>query len=85
MEFDIVLLSAVRSKVLEKINKNSNDKALFGFLTSKNRLCVSMSRQKRTLVIVGDKDYFSSDYAKKYVTGLYNFVELCKTPWGKIL
>ena len=44
-----------------------------------------MSRQKRTLVIDGDKDYFSSDYAKKYVTGLYNFVELCKTPWGKIL
>ena len=85
MEFDIVLLSGVRSKVLEKINKNSNDKALFGFLTSKNRLCVSMSRQKRTLVIVSDKDYFSSDYAKKYVTGLYNFVELCKTPWGKIL
>ena len=84
MEFDIVLLSTVRSKPLKKIKKNDG-KTLFGFLTSQNRLCVSMSRQKKALVVVGDKDYFSNDYAKEYVPGLYNFVELCKTSWGKIL
>ena len=42
MEFDVVFLSVVRT----------NKKANFGFLTSFNRMCVSMSRQKKALIVV---------------------------------
>jgi superfamily I DNA and/or RNA helicase len=84
MEFDIVFLSIVRSRDIKTINENLEDYSLFGFLISKNRLCVSMSRQKKSLIIVGDKDFYESDRAKKDVEELYNFLQLCKNK-GKIL
>ena len=74
MEFDVVFLSVVRSKENYSYKPNSD----FGFLISKNRLCVSMSRQKKVLIVVGDKDYFSTDCAKKYLPEIYNYIELCK-------
>lgn len=83
-EFDIVFLSVVRSKDLSVITPDMPDYKLFGFLISKNRLCVSMSRQKKALIVVGDKEYYESEYAKKYVEELYNFVHLCKEK-GSIL
>ncbi len=55
MEFDIVFLSVVRS------NKDDN----FGFLQSVNRLCVSMTRQKKALIVVGDKKFCTSPEARK--------------------
>ena len=75
MEFDVVFLSVVRSKE----NYSYKPASDFGFLVSKNRLCVSMSRQEKVLVVVGDKDYFSTDYAKKYLPEIYNYIELCKS------
>jgi superfamily I DNA and/or RNA helicase len=84
MEFDIVFLSAVRSRDLRTINDKLKDYNLFGFLISKNRLCVSMSRQKKSLIVVGDKMFFESDRAKNDVAELYNFLQLCKHK-GKIL
>jgi superfamily I DNA and/or RNA helicase len=84
MEFDIVFLSAVRSRDLRTINDNLKDYNLFGFLISKNRLCVSMSRQKKSLIVVGDKMFFESDRAKNDVKELYNFLQLCKNK-GKVL
>ncbi len=60
------------------------DYNLFGFLISKNRLCVSMSRQKKSLIVVGDKKFFESDRAKSDVIELYNFLQLCKNK-GKVL
>lgn len=84
MEFDIVFLSAVRSKDLRTISNNIEDYKLFGFLTSKNRLCVSMSRQKRSLIVLGNKDFFEHDRAKLDVPELYNFLQLCKRE-GKVL
>ena len=84
MEFDIVFLSVVRSRDIKTINNSIEDYKLFGFLTSKNRLCVSMSRQKRSLIVVGDKDFFEHDRAKSDVSELYNFLQLCKQE-GKVL
>jgi len=84
MEFDIVFLSIVRSRDIKIINDKLKDYNLFGFLISKNRLCVSMSRQKKSLIVVGDKKFFESDKAKNDVAELYNFLQLCKNK-GKVL
>ena len=84
MEFDIVFLSVVRSRDIKIINDKLKDYNLFGFLISKNRLCVSMSRQKKSLIVVGDKKFFESDRAKNDVVELYNFLQLCKNE-GKVL
>ena len=84
MEFDIVFLSVVRSRDTKTINDNLKDYNLFGFLISKNRLCVSMSRQKKSLIVVGDKKFFESDRAKTDVEELYNFLQLCKHK-GKVI
>lgn len=51
LEFDVVLLSAVRTPDL----RSSNARTQFGHLVVPNRLCVSMSRQRRLLVVVGDR------------------------------
>lgn len=84
MEFDIVFLSVVRSKDLKQISNKMKSSILFGFLISKNRLCVSMSRQKRSLVVVGDKDFFEHERAKQDVPELHEFLQLCKEE-GKVL
>lgn len=75
-EFDVVFLSPVRS------NKNDN----FGFLTLENRLCVALSRQKNLLVVVGDKQMYSSKRAEQEVPGLAQFYKLCcEEPYGLII
>ena len=84
MEFDIVFLSIVRSRDIKKITDKLKDYNLFGFLISKNRLCVSMSRQKKSLIVVGDLEFFDSHRAKQDVEELHNFLQLCKTK-GKVL
>lgn len=84
MEFDIVFLSVVRSRDVRTISNSIEDYKLFGFLTSKNRLCVSMSRQKKSLIVVGNRDLFEHDRAKLDVPALYNFLQLCKSE-GKVL
>lgn len=61
--------------------KEKIGRANYGFLTSKNRLCVALSRQKRLLVVVGDADLFhgeqGSRLSKIFVPELKNFYELC--------
>lgn len=70
-EFDIVILSTVRSNV---INRNhDNFKKVFGFLTLENRLNVAFSRSQKLLIVVGDGEMFSDDFAKTYVEGLFEF------------
>lgn len=98
MEFDAVILCAVRSASEKSINnayKNyerdteegeKEQQRLFGFLMSKNRLCVSMSRQKKVLVVTGDKQLFTSEIAKIAVPELNSFYDLCKNnEYGKII
>lgn len=82
MEFDVVFLSVVRNK------SNAKGKHPFGFLCSKNRLCVAMSREKKVLICVGDKDFCTSEDARKEenIPALARFYDLCSTSeWGKVL
>ena len=53
-EFDVVILSAVRSNRIS-VNKPVNR---YGHLVSPNRLCVAMTRQKRHLMVAGDIKMF---------------------------
>ncbi|WP_104748153.1 DEAD/DEAH box helicase family protein [Helicobacter cetorum] len=73
-EFDVVFLSSVRTKHTKE----------FGFLKDYQRLCVALSRQKKALIVVGDKDKFNTSNAKDEVLGLFNFLRLCEEK-GKIL
>lgn len=54
----------------------------YGFLISENRLCVSLSRQKKLLIIVGNTDMFKSGswgrLAAVCVPGMKQLYELCK-------
>jgi len=85
MEFDIVFLSMVRtqeSKRLESWIKKENDyervkRGVFGHLMSENRLCVSMSRQKKALILVGDGQLVNTQIAVDAVPVLKNFYGFC--------
>ena len=70
-EFDIVILSTVRSNDI--IRSHENCKKVFGFLTLENRLNVAFSRSQKLLIVVGDSGMFVDEYAKTYVEGLYEF------------
>ncbi|MCR4417759.1 MAG: AAA domain-containing protein [Ignavibacteria bacterium] len=70
-EFDIVILSTVRSNLIERTHENY--KKVFGFLTLENRLNVAFSRAIKLLIVVGDGEMFADEYAKIYVEGLYEF------------
>ena len=82
MEFDVVFLSVVRT-----LPNNLSDRAIdrlklarstFGHLILSNRLNVSMSRQKKLLVVVGDSSLVTNELAKEFMPGLLNFYELVK-------
>lgn len=51
---------------------------LFGHLCLYNRLNVSMSRQKRLLVVAGDSSLLDTDLAKKFIPGLVDFYATCE-------
>ena len=85
MEFDVVFLSMVRSQSMEDLpphirseeDYKKKQQKLFGHLMSENRLCVSMSRQKKVLAIVGDGVLANSQIAVDAVPALKNFYDLC--------
>lgn len=56
--------------------------ANYGFLTSENRLCVALSRQKRLLIVVGDSNIFAgkewADLAEKCVPAMKALYEKAK-------
>lgn len=86
MEFDVVFLSMVRC-VPGGIDAGVAATALpkiFGHLMSPQRLCVSMSRQKKVLVVAGDSAMLKNKVAKKAVPALVAFLELCGQE-GKML
>lgn len=70
-EFDIVILSTVRSNTLDRTD--GNERQVFGFLTLFNRLNVAFSRAQKLLITVGDGKMFSDEYANTYVEGLHRF------------
>ena len=72
-EFDVVILSLVRS---QKIRSLDSAKDLYGFAAVENRMCVALSRQKKLLIVVGDKSMAASENSRG-ITGLHGLVELC--------
>ena len=70
-EFDVVILSTVRSNNITRTDDNYLK--VFGFLTLENRLNVAFSRAQKMLITVGDAKMFNDDFAAKYVPSLYNF------------
>lgn len=85
-EFDVVFLSAVRSNT-QKLGPRDDaeseeafDKAAsrkYGHLRSSNRLNVAMSRQRRLLVAVGDREMFTGAAAMDAVPEMSAFLDLC--------
>jgi len=88
MEFDVVFLSMVRTLPQKWTPKNEDRekqaRRLFGHLCLYNRLNVSMSRQKKLLVVAGDSGLLQNDLAEEFIPGLVDFLQLCKTE-GRIL
>lgn len=88
MEFDVVFLSMVRTFREKWTPKDDNRerqaRGLFGHLCLYNRLNVSMSRQKKLLVVAGDSGLLRNDLAAEFIPGLVDFLQLCKTE-GRIL
>lgn len=84
-EFDVVLLSAVRSNDFHVGVDAADDDAAFqkaasrkyGHLRVSNRLNVAMSRQRRLLVVIGDRAMFAGPDARTAVPEMSAFLELC--------
>ena len=79
-EFDIVILSTVRSNNFKRIDENNLK--VFGFLTLGNRLNVAFSRAQKLVITVGDRNMFSDEFAETYVKGLYEFNKLTESEYG---
>jgi hypothetical protein len=82
MEFDVVFLSVVRT-IPQNWTPRDHDPAkqaqsLFGHLCLYNRLNVSMSRQKKLLIAVGDPALMTSDLAAEFIPGLVDFYKLAR-------
>ncbi len=83
-EFDIVILSTVRSNNTER--KEGNERRAFGFLLLENRLNVAFSRAIRLLITVGDGSMFNDDFAKNHVKGLYElYTHQTKLQYGVLV
>jgi len=76
-EFDVVFLSMVRSNNFNDYDERSRRKK-YGHLMSLNRLCVSMSRQKKILIVFGDSTMLRSPAAAIAIKPLIEYYELCK-------
>lgn len=83
MEFDVVFLSMVRTLSQDWKPKGDDRekqaRGLFGHLCLYNRLNVSMSRQKKLLVVVGDAGLLQTQFAADFVPGLVDFLQLCRS------
>jgi energy-coupling factor transporter ATP-binding protein EcfA2 len=88
MEFDVVFLSMVRTlpgnwKPDDK-DREKQARNIFGHLCLYNRLNVSMSRQKRLLVVAGDSGLLKGQLAAEFIPGLVDFFRLCREN-GKVI
>jgi len=97
-EFDVVLLSCVRTWQIPKTHKQyvaNDDKSsedfhedqlnrMFGFLRLPNRMNVAMSRQRQMLICIGDAELATNEYAKEGVPALNAFYKMCGGEHGAI-
>ncbi len=82
-EFDVVLLSIVRSNDISATEDIQNLRRKYGHLILENRLCVGMSRQQRLLIVCGDSGMLDGKSAQEAIPGLIAFHKLCKDQ-GKV-
>jgi superfamily I DNA and/or RNA helicase len=82
MEFDVVLLSMVRSNDLPDGDEPARRRK-YGHLMSPNRLCVSMSRQMRLLIVAGDTAMLREPGAAEAIGPLVRFERLCHELGGR--
>lgn len=98
-EFDVVLLSCVRTWHKPKPAKHPNNSEpeksaeesletqlnrMFGFLRLPNRMNVAMSRQRQMLICVGDAQLATNPDAKEGVPALQTFYQLCGGNHGSL-
>lgn len=92
-EFDVVLLSCVRSfqpnRSVRAAASEGGERELqlnrqFGFLRLPNRMNVAMSRQRQMLICVGDAALASNPDAQEAVPALAAFYQLCGGEHGCI-
>ena len=72
-EFDIVFLSTVYSFEPSQFERES-----YSRLTTKNLLCVALSRAIKCLIVVGNKDIYNNDKAVKVVPSLCEILRICE-------
>jgi hypothetical protein len=77
-EFDVIVLSIVRSNSLACATPEQQRRK-WGFLTLPNRMCVATSRQRRLLVVVGDKRMAGSDEALEWAPELAALSAFCES------
>lgn len=81
MEFDVVFLSMTRCRDVEAFlaaRKNAEPYRIYGHLVSANRLCVSLSRQRKVLVVAGDGEMLRHEIARDGVPALVDFLGMCE-------
>ncbi|MBW8455861.1 MAG: AAA family ATPase [Pseudomonas sp.] len=91
-EFDVVLLSCVRTYTPAKPLHNADDNAerekqlnrQFGFLRLPNRMNVAMSRQRQMLICVGDAALATAPEASEAIPALAAFHQMCGGERGRI-
>lgn len=91
-EFDVVLLSCVRTYQQARPGQASDDAAdrekqlnrQFGFLRLPNRMNVAMSRQRQMLICVGDAALATSPEAEEAVPALVAFYQMCGGEHGSL-
>ena len=77
-EFDVIILSTVRSNDFIASDENSYRRK-YGFIRTPNRLNVAFSRAKCLIKVVGDRAMFSGESAKKAIPQVWAFIhELCE-------
>ena len=90
-EFDVVLLSSVRTrrkkfddKPLDPEQREAQLNAKYGFLRLSNRMNVAMSRQRKLLIVAGDLALAQGVEAQEAVPALAAFAKLCRGEHGCI-
>ena len=68
---------AIQRRAYDRIGQRN-----YGFLTSVNRLCVALTRQKKLLIVVGDANIFTgknfAEVAEEFVPSLKHLYSLCE-------
>ena len=73
-EFDVSMLSTVRTPGASNLDPNR----AFGHLRIMNRLCVALSRQRKLLIVVGDREsLIRHQLAETHIKPLCAFSEMC--------